>query len=140
MKSRLNPMETAGALMVLSLIAVAILAPWLAPYDPTRAVANTFGDPAPPSRMFPLGWHRMIAARQRHSERSEESRSDTGTIASMKPSASSPNQRHSRSRTSALDSAAPSLPANVILSAAKNPNLQAALSAAPRGRSTKPFA
>jgi peptide/nickel transport system permease protein len=55
MKSRLNAMETAGALMVLSLVAVAILAPWLAPYDPTRAVANTFGDPAAPSRMFPLG-------------------------------------------------------------------------------------
>jgi len=75
MKSRLNPMETAGVLMVLSLVAVAILAPWLAPYDPTRAVANTFGDPAAPSRMFPLGWHRITAARQRHSERSEESRS-----------------------------------------------------------------
>jgi hypothetical protein len=74
MKSRLNPMENAGALMVLSLVAVAILAPWLAPYDPTRAVANTFGDPAAPSRMFPLGWHRTIAARPRHSERSEESR------------------------------------------------------------------
>ena len=55
MKSRLNAMETAGALMVLSLVAVAILAPWLAPYDPPRAVANTFGDPAAPSRMYPLG-------------------------------------------------------------------------------------
>jgi peptide/nickel transport system permease protein len=55
MKFRLNPMETAGALMVLSLVLVAILAPWLAPYDPTRAVANTFGDPGSPSRLFPLG-------------------------------------------------------------------------------------
>jgi ABC-type antimicrobial peptide transport system permease subunit len=33
-------METIGALMVLSLALVAILAPWLAPYDPTRAVAQ----------------------------------------------------------------------------------------------------
>jgi hypothetical protein len=55
MKFRLNAMETAGALMVLSLVLVAILAPWLAPYDPTRAVANTFGDPGSPSRLFPLG-------------------------------------------------------------------------------------
>ena len=55
MKFRPNPMETVGALMVLSLALVAILAPWLAPYDPARAVANTFGDPAAPSRMFPLG-------------------------------------------------------------------------------------
>jgi peptide/nickel transport system permease protein len=55
MKFRLNPMETAGALMVLSLVLVAILAPWLAPYDPTRAVADTFGDPGSPSHLFPLG-------------------------------------------------------------------------------------
>jgi peptide/nickel transport system permease protein len=55
MKLRLNPMETAGALMVLSLVLVAILAPWLAPYDPTRAVANSFGDPGSPSHLFPLG-------------------------------------------------------------------------------------
>jgi peptide/nickel transport system permease protein len=55
MKFRPNAMETVGALMVLSLAVIAILAPWLAPYDPTRAVANTFGDPAAPSRLFPLG-------------------------------------------------------------------------------------
>ena len=52
---RLNPMEAIGAAMVLSLVVVAILAPWLAPCDPTRAVASTFGDPAAPSRMYPLG-------------------------------------------------------------------------------------
>src|ERR1700722_6614330 len=52
---RLNPMEAIGAAMVLSLVIVAILAPWLAPYDPTRAVANTFGDPAAPPRGYPLG-------------------------------------------------------------------------------------
>jgi peptide/nickel transport system permease protein len=55
MKFRLNPMEAAGAVMVLSLVTIAVMAPWLAPYDPTRAVANTFGDPASPSRLFPLG-------------------------------------------------------------------------------------
>ncbi len=55
MKLRLNPMEAAGVMMVVSLVAVAVLAPWLAPYDPTRAVANTFGDPGSPTRMFPLG-------------------------------------------------------------------------------------
>ena len=55
MKFRPNPMETAGTLMVVSLAVVAIFAPWLAPYDPTRAVAETFGDPAAPSRMYLLG-------------------------------------------------------------------------------------
>jgi peptide/nickel transport system permease protein len=55
MKLRLNPMEAVGLLMVLSVAVVAIFAPWLAPHDPTRAVANTFGDPAAPSRLYPLG-------------------------------------------------------------------------------------
>ena len=55
MKFSLNAMEIVGLLMVLSLAAVALMAPWLAPYDPTRAVANTFGDPAGPSRSYPLG-------------------------------------------------------------------------------------
>jgi peptide/nickel transport system permease protein len=55
MTLRLNPMETAGALMVLSLIAIAIFAPVIAPYDPIQAVASTFGNPAAPSRSFPLG-------------------------------------------------------------------------------------
>jgi len=41
--------------MILALFAVAIGAPYLAPHDPARAVAATFGDPAPPSRAFPLG-------------------------------------------------------------------------------------
>jgi peptide/nickel transport system permease protein len=51
----LKPMETAGAAMVLSLVVVAIFAPALAPHDPTRAVAQSFGDPGPPSHAFPLG-------------------------------------------------------------------------------------
>src|SRR6266436_2913930 len=52
---RLNPMEMAGALMVLSLAMIAIGAPIIAPHDPIGAVANTFGDPGAPSRAFPLG-------------------------------------------------------------------------------------
>ena len=54
-KFRLNAMEAAGALMVLSLLVMAIFAPLLAPHDPARAVADTFGDPGSPSRAFPLG-------------------------------------------------------------------------------------
>jgi peptide/nickel transport system permease protein len=54
-KFRLNAMEAAGALMVLSLLVMAIFAPLLAPHDPARAVADTFGDPGAPSRAFPLG-------------------------------------------------------------------------------------
>jgi peptide/nickel transport system permease protein len=48
-------MELAGLLMVLSLIVIAAAAPILSPHDPTRAVAPTYGEPAPPSRAFPLG-------------------------------------------------------------------------------------
>jgi peptide/nickel transport system permease protein len=48
-------MELIGVLMVLSLVAVAAVAPHLAPYDPTRAVAPTYGEPAPPSLAFPFG-------------------------------------------------------------------------------------
>lgn len=55
MRLRLNAMEAIGGLMVLSVAAAALLAPWLAPYDPTRAVANTFGDPATFSRLHLLG-------------------------------------------------------------------------------------
>jgi peptide/nickel transport system permease protein len=52
---RVNAMEIIGGAMVTSLVLVAILAPILAPHDPTRAVANSFGDPAGPSLRFPLG-------------------------------------------------------------------------------------
>src|SRR5260370_12031399 len=55
MGMRPNPMEMAGAVMVLSLALVAICARIIAPYDPIGAVANTFGDPGAPSRAFPLG-------------------------------------------------------------------------------------
>jgi peptide/nickel transport system permease protein len=53
--ARLNSMELIGAAMVCSIVAVALAAPWLAPYDPARAVADTFGDPGAPSRAYPLG-------------------------------------------------------------------------------------
>jgi peptide/nickel transport system permease protein len=55
MKGRANAMEIIGALMVLGLVIVAAGAPFLAPHDPTRAVAASYGEPAPPSRAFPLG-------------------------------------------------------------------------------------
>ncbi len=55
MKARAGRMELVGGAMVASLIAIAVLAPVLAPHNPIRAVANTFGDPAPPSWAFPLG-------------------------------------------------------------------------------------
>ena len=48
-------LETIGAAMVVSLLVVAILAPWLATHDPTRAVAATYGDPGAPSWAFPMG-------------------------------------------------------------------------------------
>ncbi len=48
-------LEGIGAAMVASLLAIAIFAPWLAPHDPTRAVAPTFGDPGAPSIAFPMG-------------------------------------------------------------------------------------
>jgi len=54
-KISLDPMESAGILMVLSLALLATFAPLLAPHDPVRAVAETFGDPGAPSRAFPLG-------------------------------------------------------------------------------------
>jgi len=55
MKLGLNALEAAGAAMVLSLVVVAVFAPALAPHDPTRAIAHTFGDPGAPSQAFPLG-------------------------------------------------------------------------------------
>lgn len=55
MNARMSRMEWAGLAMVAALVATAILAPQLAPHDPTRAVAATFGDPGAPSLAFPLG-------------------------------------------------------------------------------------
>ena len=55
MKARASRMELVGGAMVLVLVAVALTAPVLAPHDPTRAVAPTYGDPGFPSASFPLG-------------------------------------------------------------------------------------
>jgi len=52
---RAGKLETLGALMVLSLVVVAVFAPEIAPHDPTRAVAPTYGDPGAPSLEFPMG-------------------------------------------------------------------------------------
>ena len=41
--------------MAAVLIAVALPATWIAPYDPLRAVADSFGEPLPPGRPFWLG-------------------------------------------------------------------------------------
>lgn len=51
----LGKLELVGAAMVLSLVVLAIFAPLIAPHDPTRAVAQTFGDPGAPSLAFPMG-------------------------------------------------------------------------------------
>src|ERR1043166_2458207 len=53
--SRMLTLEGIGASMVASLLLIAIFAPWLAPHDPTRAVAPTFGDPGAPSLRFWMG-------------------------------------------------------------------------------------
>jgi len=44
-----------GVAMVAILIVVAIAAPWLAPFDPLRAVADSFGEPFPPAPPYWLG-------------------------------------------------------------------------------------
>ncbi len=44
-----------GGSMILLLVVVALAAPWLAPFDPLRAVADSFGDPFPPQARFVLG-------------------------------------------------------------------------------------
>jgi peptide/nickel transport system permease protein len=52
---QISAMEVVGWVMVLTLVAVAVFAPMLAPHDPTRAVAATYGNPGAPSLRFPLG-------------------------------------------------------------------------------------
>jgi len=49
---RRQPLGAVGGLIVLALIAVAVLAPWLAPHGPKEA---TFAPYLPPSAEFPMG-------------------------------------------------------------------------------------
>ena len=44
-----------GAVMVAALVTIALVAPWVAPYDPYRAVADSFGEPWPPQRQHLMG-------------------------------------------------------------------------------------
>jgi len=55
MNGKTNLMELCGAIMIGLLAVIAISAPLFAPYDPTRAVAASFGDPQGPSHAFLLG-------------------------------------------------------------------------------------
>jgi peptide/nickel transport system permease protein len=44
-----------GGAMVLSLVVVAVAAPWLSPFDPVAPVADSFGNPFPPGLVHLLG-------------------------------------------------------------------------------------
>lgn len=44
-----------GGAMVLVLVVIAVFAPWLSPFDPLKAVADSFGDPFPPGAPYWLG-------------------------------------------------------------------------------------
>jgi len=44
-----------GGAMIVLLVVAALAAGWLAPFDPLKAVADSFGDPFPPSRRYLLG-------------------------------------------------------------------------------------
>ena len=44
-----------GAAMIAALVVLALAAPVIAPYDPYRAVADSFGEPAPPQRAHLMG-------------------------------------------------------------------------------------
>jgi ABC-type dipeptide/oligopeptide/nickel transport system permease subunit len=69
MKTRIGAMELIGFLMVLTLVVIAAAAPILAPHDPTRAVAPTYGEPAPPSLAFPFGTTCFRASSTAHGSR-----------------------------------------------------------------------
>src|ERR1041385_1128908 len=44
-----------GTLMILVLVVVALGAPWIAPHDPIRAAADSFGDPFTPQLRYLCG-------------------------------------------------------------------------------------
>jgi peptide/nickel transport system permease protein len=44
-----------GAAMIIVLVAIAVFAPWLAPFDPLKAVADSFGEPFAPHPPYWLG-------------------------------------------------------------------------------------
>ena len=48
-------LATLGSAMVAVLIVAAVAAPWVAPFDPLRAVADSVGDPFPPQARHLLG-------------------------------------------------------------------------------------
>ena len=48
-------LRNVGLCMVALLVVAAALAPWLAPYDPIRPVAKSFGSPLPPGAPYWLG-------------------------------------------------------------------------------------
>ncbi len=54
-QGRQRYLAVVGGAMVIALACVAILAPWLAPFDPLKAVADSFGDPFAPGRHHLLG-------------------------------------------------------------------------------------
>ncbi len=54
-QGRQRYLATIGGLMVAFLVFVAVCAPWLSPFDPLKAVADSFGDPFPPGTKYLLG-------------------------------------------------------------------------------------
>ena len=48
-------LAVAGGSMVTLLLFVAVAAPWLAPFDPLKAIADSFGNPFPPGPPYLLG-------------------------------------------------------------------------------------
>jgi peptide/nickel transport system permease protein len=48
-------LATLGGTMIVLLVIAAVSAPWLAPFDPLKAVADSFGDPLPPGGRYLLG-------------------------------------------------------------------------------------
>jgi peptide/nickel transport system permease protein len=54
-QGRQRRLAVIGAGMIAVLVLLAVAAPWLSPFDPLKAVADSFGDPFPPGRPYWLG-------------------------------------------------------------------------------------